>query len=265
VIAVSRLSVSPVKGFQLVHPDEVTLGANGVAENRRFYLVDERGLRFGQLRHGPLVRISAWYEPEREHLVFRFHDGRETAGTVELGGPVTTDFYGRPVAGHLVEGPWSAAVSDYIGRELRLVRADAPGGGIDRARGGVSILSEASVAELARRAGRDTVDDRRFRMLIHVAGAEAHEEDTWIGRELEIGEAIVRIRGDVGRCAITTQDPETGVGDFDTLREIKRYRGVTTEKKHIPFGVFGEVVAPGRVRIGDPVRPLERSRLDRPA
>ena len=51
--------------------------------------------------------------------------------------------------------------------------------------------------------------------------------------------------------------PRPGVPDFDTLREIKAYRGTREDDgKNIDFGVFGEVEAPGRVRVGDAVEPL---------
>jgi uncharacterized protein YcbX len=255
VIEVSRLSLSPVKGFGLSHPDEIVLGENGVTENRRFYLVDEDGARFGQMRCGPLVRLTARYDAAREELSVRLPDGREIEGRVELGDPVETDFYGRDVSGHVVVGPWADAVSAEIGRPLRLVRSDRPGGGVDRERGSVSMLSDASVEELSRRAG-DAVDARRFRMLIAVSGTEAHEEDRWIASEVEVGEARVRLLGHVGRCAITMQSPETGLRDFDSLRAIKDYRGQNPETREIDFGVFGEVVLPGRVRVGDRVRPL---------
>ena len=94
---------------------------------------------------------------------------------------------------------------------------------------------------------------------------EVHAEDEWVGRRVRIGDATVKLRGDVGRCAITTQNPETGVPDFDTLRAIDSYRGRThnaSGKEHIPFGVYGEVVDVGVVRVGDTVEPLELSLLD---
>jgi uncharacterized protein YcbX len=40
VIQVSRISVSPVKGFRLSHPEEIDLGPDGVVANRRCFLVD---------------------------------------------------------------------------------------------------------------------------------------------------------------------------------------------------------------------------------
>jgi uncharacterized protein YcbX len=257
VITVSRLSLSPVKGLKLHHPDEIVLGSNGVAENRRFYLVDEGGRRFGQMRCGPLVRFDARTDPDGERLTLRLPDGRELEGPVELGEAVQTDFHGeRLVAGHVVAGPWADAISEEVGKPLRLVRADEPGGGVDRGRGSVSLLSDASVEELARRSG-EPVDHRRFRMLIGLAGCEPHEEDEWLGREVEVGEAVVRLHGRVARCAITTQDPETGVPNLDTLREIKAYRGGGANGKDIDFGVYGTVARPGRIRVGDPVRPRE--------
>ena len=76
-------------------------------------------------------------------------------------------------------------------------------------------------------------------MLFELDGCEPHEEDGWVKRHVQIGEALVKIRGDVGRCAITTQNPETGEPDFDTLRTISAYRPFTENeagKRHIPFG-----------------------------
>jgi uncharacterized protein YcbX len=93
-------------------------------------------------------------------------------------------------------------------------------------------------------------------MLFEVDGVDAHEEDEWIGRDVRVGAARIRLHDRVARCAITTQNPATGRVDFDTLREIKAYRGPGANGKDIDFGVFGEVVEPGAVRVGDPVEPL---------
>jgi uncharacterized protein YcbX len=256
VKTVSRLSVAPVKGMALLHPQEIRLERFGVAANRRFHVVDEYGRRYGQIRNGTLVRVVPDYEADAERLTLRFPDGSVVDGKLARGEATVTDFYGRPVPGRLVEGPWSEAISRFAGRPLRLVMPDEPGAGVDRGRGPVTMLSDASLAELARRTGRDAVDSRRFRMLIGIAGCEPHEEDEWLGAVVRVGSAIVRLHEQVARCAITTQSPETGVPDFDTLREIKRYRGTRADDgKHIDFGVFGEVEQPGRVRVRDPIEP----------
>jgi hypothetical protein len=68
------------------------------------------------------------------------------------------------------------------------------------------------------------------------------------------------LNGDVGRCVVTTQNPDTGETDFDTLGALARYRreGVA---EPLPFGVYGAVAVPGRVRVGDAVLPLARAVL----
>ena len=254
---VGWISIAPVKGLALAHPGEVLLEPFGVRENRRFYLVDGEGrLRNGK-HLGRLVRVVPAYDEEANTLRLVFPDGDVVDGEVGVGEPVTTVFYGRPVAGRLVSGPWSERLSEFAGTSLRLVQAERPGGGMDRgSSGGASLVSIAALEALARAAGTEgPVDGRRFRMLFGVEGVSAHEEDTWLGHPVRIGEAVVVPRGNVGRCAVTTQNPETGLRDLDTLGAIERYRGEVPTTEPLPFGVWGEVAEPGRVRVGDPVEP----------
>jgi uncharacterized protein YcbX len=252
---IAWLSIAPVKGLALADVDEVELGREGVAENRRFWIVDEQGRMYTQLRDGRLAKVRASYDAAAERLELHFPGTDGVDGDVSLGEDVETDFYGRPVRGRLVRGPWADALSSFTGCELRLVRAERPGGGVDRGRGQVSLVSEASLAELGLQAGLDgPVDGRRFRMLVGVRGCAAHEEDAWLGRRVQLGPAVVRLLGPVGRCAITTRNPDTGERDFDTLRAIAAYRGLR-DGEAIDFGVYGEVAEPGRVRVGDPVLP----------
>ena len=131
------------------------------------------------------------------------------------------------------------------------MRVDDGSTGVDRGTSaGVSLQSVASLERLAAEAGVATVDPRRFRMLFTIDGVAAHEEDTWLGRDVRIGEAVVRPHGLVGRCAVTTHDPDTGVPSLDTLRLLRAYRGAVPTEEPLPFGVWGEVVEPGRVSVG---------------
>ena len=251
---VEWISVAPVKGLGLSHPAEVSLDRHGVAENRRFYLVDEDGRRYGLIRDGRLVQVAAETDAAGTRLALTFPDGLVVDGEVEPGELVTTDFYGRPVEGRVVDGPWAEALSAFAGRKLGIVRAERPGGGVDRARGPVSLVSRGSAEQLGAHAGVP-VDPRRFRMLFGIEGVRPHEEDEWVGREVALGEAVVRVLARVARCAITTQDPDTGERDLDTLRLIDRYRPRDGDGG-ICFGVWGDVARRGVVRVGDSVEPL---------
>jgi uncharacterized protein YcbX len=259
VPSVARLSITPVKSLALHHPHEVLLEECGVATNRRFYLVREDGRLLAGLHHGPLVRVRADWDEEADRLALTFPDGPQVEETVRLAEPILTDFWGHRVSGRVVEGPWADALSAFAGKQVRLVKADEAGGGVDAET--VTISSEASTEELARQAGHDAVDGRRFRMLVEVAGCAPHEEDTWVGSTVRMGGALVEILGPVPRCATTTRDPSTGIRDFDALRAIAAYRGRRDGKK-IDFGVYARVLESGRVRVGDQVEPRGRELTD---
>jgi uncharacterized protein YcbX len=227
----------------------------GVRGDRRFYMVDEEGALLNAKRVPALLAVRP--EVEDGRLLLRFPDGTEVDAEVEVGERIATSFFGRPVEGRLVEGPWSDALSDYVGRPLRLARTEREGDGVDRGRmAGATLVSNGSLEALERAAGEtQPVDGRRFRMTIGIDGVEPHAEDGWIGALVRVGGATVAVREHVGRCAVTTLDPDRGVRDLDTLGVITAYRGDVQTREPIPFGVWCEVVEPGRVAVGDPVEP----------
>lgn len=203
--------------------------------------------------------LSVRAEVDGARLVLRRPDGSVVEGDVEVAEHVETSFYGRPVRGRLVEGPWSDMLSALWGKQLRLVRTEREGDGHDRGEvAGASLVSTASLDALASAGGVSAVDGRRFRMTIGVSGVEPHEEDGWLGRSVRVGDATIVVRGNVGRCAVTTLDPDRGVRDFDTLGAISAYRGDVTTTEPLPFGVWCEVVVPGPVAVGDSVEPAAR-------
>ncbi|MGH7357691.1 MAG: MOSC domain-containing protein [Candidatus Rokuibacteriota bacterium] len=253
--SVARLSTTPVKSLLLHHPEEILLEPFGVAADRRFYLVRQDGRLLAGLHHGPLALVRAEWGAGRDRLALTFPDGEVVEAEVALAEPVLTDFWGHRVEGRVVEGPWAAALSRFASRAVRLVKAEEPAGGVDAEP--LTLVSSESIAELARRAGAEALDGRRFRMLLEIEGCAPHEEDTWAGRRVRIGGAVVEIGGPVPRCATTTRDPSTGRRDFDALREIAEYRG-KREGKKVDFGVYARVIEPGRVRVGDPVEPVTR-------
>jgi uncharacterized protein YcbX len=254
VPSVARFSIAPVRSLGLEHPDEITLTERGVVEDRRFFLADASNRLVDRIVMGELVQIAAHTDPEASMLRLTFPDGQVVEDEVEVGDHIETPIHGRTGVGHVVIGPWADALSAFCGREITLVRCERPGG--TRSGNPASIVSDGSLAELARQGGLDGVDARRFRMLIELEGATPHEEDTWLGHRVEIGGAIVAVTKPDARCAITTQDPDTGVRDLDTLRMLIAYRGLR-EGKHADFGVLADVAQPGTIRLGDKARLLD--------
>jgi uncharacterized protein YcbX len=259
----TRISIAPVKALALVHPDEVQLTRTGVAGDRRYAVLDAQQQLANGKRIGPLVRIRPETGDDPETLVLHLPGGRTVGGRVALGAEVDAVFFGAERRARLVLGDYAEALSEAAGQPLTLVRMTGDGDGLDRADegGAVSIQSAAALRAMADAAGLDEpVDGRRFRMTFTVDGVDAHAEDGWMRRPVRIGEAVVRPGGNIGRCAVTTQDPDTGVRSLDTLRLIAETRGHLLATEPLPFGVWAEVLVPGRVRVGDVVEPLPDDR-----
>jgi uncharacterized protein YcbX len=253
----ARISIAPVKALAVQQVDAVELGRNGVAENRRLHLVDAAGRLVNGKSSMRLSLVASRLDIAAGTLALEFPGGELVVGELALGERFESVFFGRPASGRLVIGPWATALSDWSGLELRMVMADEVGAASDRGpEASVSIVSQASVADLARTGGVETLDARRFRMLFEIAGVGAYAEDAWIGRDVRIGAAVVRVHGNVGRCVVTTCDPETGERDFDTLGVLATYRRLIETTEPLPLGVVGAVVTTGRVRVGDAVSPL---------
>ena len=249
---VARISIAPVKGLGLSHPDEVEVAPYGVVGDRRYAMVDDHGRLANGKRFGPLVRVSSSWSDSPERLELLLPDGTTVGGEVELGDPVEAVFYGSPRAGRLVLGPYADALSELAGERLRLMRMP-DGTGTDRPdEGAVSLQSVAALESLA--AGLDdAVDGRRFRMTFTLDGVAAYDEDGWMGRRVRVGGAVIVPEGNIGRCAVTTYDPDTGVKSLDTLKLLATTRGHLPSTEPLPFGVHARVVGTGRVRVGDPV------------
>ncbi|HEX6391649.1 MAG TPA: MOSC N-terminal beta barrel domain-containing protein [Solirubrobacteraceae bacterium] len=257
VCTVAALQTTPVKGLRIVAREAIELAATGVADDRRFYLVDERGRMVNGKQLGGLNEVVATLDGDE--LALAFPDGTRVAGPVVLGSEaLATTFFSRPAPAHELLGDFGAALSAHVGRPLRVVQG-AERKALDRGRAGAaSFISRSSLQALERLAG-EHVDPRRFRMLVEVDGlGEAHEEDTWVGERLRVGAALVRVRGHVGRCLITQRHPETGTTDVPMLDLLRSYRAGLDTTEPLAFGVYGEVLEPGRVAVGDAIELMPR-------
>ena len=251
---VTALSIAPIKGTRLERVARVELGEHGVRENRRFFLIDASDRMVNAKALGELQTIVSRYDDAGRRLELELPGGQVVSGPVALGEHVSAQFFSGEAEGRIVLGEFSEAVSAHVGTPLRLVEADAQGAVDRRSRGGaVSLISRSSLERLAREGALDTLDPRRFRMLIEIDGIAAHGEDGWIDRVIAVGAARIRPRGHVGRCLITSRQPETGVIDVPTLDLLGSYRRDADATEPLPFGIYGDVVSAGTIEVGDAV------------
>jgi uncharacterized protein YcbX len=255
---VTRLSVTPVKGLALHHPDRIEVTASGVVGDRVFYLVDDRDSLVSIAKTGSLVGLHADYDPAAGRLAIREGTDVVAEAVVEEGDGHSANFFAfKQVDGRLAPGPWDEVFSERAGRRLRLVKAAAAGGGHDVEP--LTLLGTASTRRLGEQAGVADVDSRRFRMLIEFEGAAAHAEDGWRGERVQIGNATVEVGGPVQRCAGTTRHPDSGRVDLKTLALIGDYRGRQDSifGMGVNFGVYATVVSEGAIRVGDALTLLD--------
>lgn len=109
----------------------------------------------------------------------------------------------------------------------------------------VSVKSLASLRALGEHMGM-ALDPRRFRGNIWLDGLAPWAEFDWLGREITVGGARLKVVERVVRCNATKNNPATGVRDAETLGALETYYG------HKEFGVYCVVVEGGPVAEGDP-------------
>ena len=261
----AAIAIYPVKSCAGNAMEEALVEARGLAEDRRWMLVDDGG-RFLTGRQLPrLVQVQA--QPlGGDRLQLRAPD----MDPIEVG--VAAD------AARVDATVWSSAVSAadagseaadwfsrYLGRRVRLVHADlsmrrplAP----EYSQAGdetafadgfpLLLLSHAAADDLSTRVGRD-LGWRRFRPNLLVDGVPAHAEDGW--RRVRIGTVEFDVVKPCVRCVFTTIDPDSAVAEADgePLRTLKSYRRATNG---ITFGQNLIARSTGAIRVGDPVEVL---------
>jgi len=113
----------------------------------------------------------------------------------------------------------------------------------------VHVLTTASLRLLATRNPAARFDRRRFRPNVLVEPIDPDGgliEAGWVGRELRVGGAVLRVAMGAMRCSMTTQPVEELGKDPSVLRTIVRDANQN-------LGVYATVERAGPVSVGDPV------------
>ena len=225
-----RYPVSSMAGEQL---DQLDVDAAGVAGDRIWGLIDAATGRIaspGREKH--FIGVPGAHAKAMAEGVALSLDGERWAG---------------PQDAELLEG-----LSQTFGFMPVLKRFDAFGSGGFRPRyehAPIHLVTSAAIRSLERELPGSVIDSRRFRPNILVDwpdGAEAIPEHGWIGREIRIGDVVLRGREPCGRCGFITIAQEGLPQDVEILR--------TVVKRHERnFGIYCDVVTPGEIAAGTTV------------
>jgi MOSC domain-containing protein len=222
---VSDLWRFPVKSFGGERVRRAFLGPFGLLGDRRFAVLGSDGMPLSARRASALLGFSA-----------RCADAGAGEGVeVETPDGLVLD----------ADDPMLAqALRDHLDRDVVVMRSGV--GFHDAA--AVHLVTDASLTALEEYAGLP-LDRRRFRanVVVELAESMPFAEAGWPGMEMALGSALVGVLAPTERCAVTTFDPETLARDTGVLAALAR------ERDNL-FGVYAQVMRPGWVGVGDPVR-----------
>lgn len=139
-----------------------------------------------------------------------------------------------------LSGIWPADMPEPTG-----LHANATGSLTDNSAPWISIHNHASHRAVEERVGRP-LSNLRWRGNIWIDGLAPWQEFEWIGKDINIGNATLRIEERIERCRATMANPETGQRDADTLAALDTWG-------HRDFGVFASVIEGGTISVGDTV------------
>ncbi len=251
------LGVTPLKGAAHSHPRQVVVDRAEVVGDRRWALLELRGASWRVVRtvEVPAMLTVRAHSVADGGLWLELPDGRAFLVATPDGPVVVADYWSRATSVRTAPGPWDEALSDLLGRAVRLAAVERAGG-VTYAEP-VSLVTTSSLQEVARRAGVGVVDDERFRstVVVDTPGLPPFVEQNWIGGRLIIGGVELVVRRQLARCGVIRFEPGTGraVG-VDLLRLLATDR---TTASGIVFGVGADVVRPGEIAIGDAVHAAE--------
>ena len=119
-----------------------------------------------------------------------------------------------------------------------------------------SVLTESTIDRLNELRPESQFDHRRFRMNVIIKAKDAgFVENEWVGHELKIGDARLRIAVPDSRCVMTTLAQGELARDPEILKTLARHNKVQVGDagKFPCAGVYAVVEETGIVRTGDQV------------
>ena len=256
----SRLFVYPVKSCAGIELTEATVDQFGIANDRRWLIVDADGVALTQRDHPRMALLH----PSVDNRTLRLTASDGSVLTVQrpssdLQHEVTV--WNDRVMGDDAGEEAAAWLSDYLEQAVRLVyMADHTFRRVDPnyspAGRRVSfadafpflVVSQESMDELNRRLPAP-MGIERFRPNIVVAGAsEPHAEDGW--SRIRIGAIDFDLVKPCARCAVPTIDQQSAIAGKEPSRTLATYR---KRNGKIYFGQNAIHAAQGTLRVGDPV------------
>lgn len=259
-ITVKHIFIHPVKSMAGQMVEDAVLTADGLAGDRQFVVVNEKG-KFRTARECPsLVIVKAVTIDDL--LVLSVPNGR----SISIPRPSHTQelkkikVWDDDITGADMGDAAARWLSEYLGKASRLIAIAEKSIRQGKYRGTpksfsdaapILLTTDASLNDLNRRLNVPVLD-RNFRPNIVVTGEmEPFGEDLWA--EIKIGDIVMQVAWSCSRCILTTVDPLTGTksDDMEPVKTLKTFRRAADTSFY-----FGQNIIPqtqGTIHVGDEV------------
>ncbi len=263
---ICALNVYPLKSARGTHVDTLELDDRGALNDRRWMVVDDRGMFVSQREQSKMALVAPTMTPDGLEL--------SAPGMPTLGVSRPPD-YAPSIQGQVWDGHCEVRLADdeahrwfstYLGGSYRLVFQgdDAVLPMLPKYAGAITeprriALTDGAPLLLIGQASLDDLNSRlrvplpmnRFRPNIVVDGTMPYEEDSWT--RFESAGVLFEVANACPRCVTTTVDQATGIRSDEPLRTLATYRKVASGV------IFGKNVThhgAGRLRLGEELRVL---------
>ncbi len=224
----------PVKAMGGESLARVAVDARGLVGDRGYAVVDADG-RFAAAKDSRRFR--------RRDAVLAYGAGTRPDGTVYVARQDREWVVGSP--------PLDEELSTRCGEAVRVL----PEQGVCHFdAGSLSLVGSATLDWCARELGVDA-DHRRLRANLLVETAEPFEEESWVGREILIGDASPSGAGVVLHVVERVERCRTIDLAQDGVTTTTPWLKALTATRELCVAVYADVRRPGTVAVGDVVRP----------
>ncbi len=270
-MTVAGLNIHPLKSGRAIPMQAVSVGLDGIADDRRFMVTEPDGRFITQRELQALAQVEAYPQEGTVRLVM---NGRELVPSFDAARRLPVTVWDSAVDAALADAASNATLSDWLGRAVRLVHMDGqasrhvgakwaghpvPVGFADGFP--VLITTTGSLADLNRtlaEKGQEPVGMDRFRTNILVEHDEPWAEDLW--QSVEIGGIVFDLVKPCARCIMTTQDQITGerIGGNPIQGLAEKRMSADRSVAGVLFGWNAVPRGEGELRLGDAVSVLRR-------
>lgn len=260
----ARISLYPIKSLDPVAVPATGVGDGGALDGDRRYAIADADGEYVNGKRTPLVhRLRASFDRAANEVVLR-EQGESDARRFGLDAD---------------RGRLEAYLSGFFDLDARLVAADGGSYPDDTALPGPTVISTATIEEIASWYDGIAPESvrRRLRANLEVDGVPAFWEDRLVsdhdhGVAFAVGDVTFTGVNPCQRCVVPLRDPYTGEETPDFRSTFVRRRGATlpdwmdtTRFDHYFRVMVNTTVSPaerdGEVRVGDDVRIIGEERL----